>query len=148
MAALSKRPPRAAVSFGRPFFRRFVDRHLIAATKKLSTLPLVHGTKAILLRDILAAGEISLPQEPCTVLHDKLIFSFYGRPSYRVNPNSGALKRPAGAPTHILLKPKAFEFARVAHPLDTGAFTLSLYESHIDKALNATDFGFGAKSYR
>jgi hypothetical protein len=42
-----------------------------------------------------------------------------------------------------LIRPKAFEFAAAAHPLDTGAFGLNLYEANIEKALNPGDFGFG-----
>jgi hypothetical protein len=127
----------------RTFFRKFVDTHLNSAPPTLRSLPLNHGTKAITLRDILAAGHINLPAEPCPTLRERLIFTFYGRPSYCANPRSGALRRPAGALTYILLKPKAFSCARLAHPLDTGAFKLELYQAYIDSALNAADFGFG-----
>ena len=129
-------------SIGRPFFRRFVDRHLVPPPGDLTALPLTHGTKALLLRDILATGQLTLPHEPSRFLRQRLIFTFYGRPSYRVNPNAGGLKRSAGAPTYILIKPKAFAFAAATHPLDTGAFSLSLYEANIERALNPADFGF------
>jgi hypothetical protein len=126
----------------RTYFRRFVDDHLVEAPADLKTLPLAHGTRTIFIRDVLAAGEIALPDKPCKTLRKKLIFSFYGRPSYRVNPASPSLKRPASAPSFMLLKPKAFEAAALAHPLDTGAFKLELYEAQVDTALNAVDFGF------
>jgi hypothetical protein len=126
----------------RQFFRSFVETHLDSAPSEMKTLSLTHGTKAVYLRDILACGEIKLPPDNCRTLNDCLIFTFYGRPSYRVNENAGALKRTAGAPTYLLLKPKAFEVAAMAHPVDTGAFKLSLYEAHIDKAFDPRDFGF------
>jgi hypothetical protein len=134
---------KGATTGARTFFRQFVEAHLVAAPGEFKTLPLAHGTKTIFIRDILAAGHLALPSEPCPTLHQKLIFSFYGRPSYRVNPDAGALKRPAGAPSYILLKPRAFEAAAMAHPLDTGAFKLELYEAQVEQALSALDFGFG-----
>lgn len=138
-------PPRAGNNSPkrRQFFRKFVEEHLGEAPTTMNSLPLNHGTKALILRDILAAGRIQIPAEPCRVLDERIIFTFYGRPSYRANPNSGSLRKPAGAPTYILLKPKAFSSAALAHPLDTGAFKLELYRSYIDTALSAVDFGFG-----
>jgi hypothetical protein len=109
----------------------------------MRSLPLSHGTKAITLRDILAAGRIELPRDPCQVLKDRLIFTFYARPSYRVNPNAGGLKRPAGAPTYVLLKQKAFDTAKMAYALDTGAFALNLYSGDIESDIRPLDFGFG-----
>src|SRR5882672_10801104 len=93
----------------RKFFRRFIDLHAVTAPTDMQLLPLTHGTKAIKLRDILTAGRIELPREPCQVLKEKLIFTFYARPSYRVNPGAGGLKRPAGAPTYLLLKERALD---------------------------------------
>jgi hypothetical protein len=138
-------PARAASNFrkSRQFFRKFVEAHLNEAPADMKSLPLNHGTKALVLRDIIAAGRIQLPLEPCRVLDERIIFTFYGRPSYRANPNSGSLRKPAGALTYILLKPKAFASATLAHPLDTGAFKLELYASYVDAALSAVDFGFG-----
>src|ERR1043166_7996454 len=141
-SAKIKRSP--GLGADRPYFRRFMDRHLVAAPSDMKILPLAHGTKAILLRDILGAGKIELPDEPCRTLGERLIFTFYGRPSYRINPNIGGLKRPASAPTYILLKPKAFESAYIAHPLDTGAFRLEVYAAPIHREINAVDFAFGA----
>ncbi len=128
----------------RLYFRRYVAGLQVPPGSDARLLPLTHGTSAIFLRDILAEGRLRLPQQPCETLKDRLIFTFYGRPSYVRSETTSALTRPTGAPTYILLKPSALAAATMAHPLDTGAFKQDLYKGHIDRAFQATDFGFEA----
>lgn len=126
----------------RLYFRRYVAGLQMPPDSDARLLPLTHGTSAIFLRDILAEGRLRLPQQPCETLKHRLIFTFYGRPSYIRSEATSALTRPTGAPTYILLKPAALAQAAMAHPLDTGAFKQDLYKGHIDLAFQATDFGF------
>lgn len=126
----------------RIFFRRYVANLTVPPGSDSRLLPLTHGTSAFLLRDILAEGVIKLPDRPCGTLKEKLIFTFYGRPSYMRSQDGAALTRPSCAPTYILLKPTALANAIAAHPLDTGAFKEELYKGYIDRELKATDFGF------
>jgi hypothetical protein len=126
----------------RLYFRRYVAGLQMPPGSDTRLLPLTHGTSAVFLRDILAEGRLRLPQQPCETLKERLIFTFYGRPSYVRSETTSAMTRPTGAPIYILLKPSALAQAAMAHPLDTGAFKQDLYDGHIDRAFQAADFGF------
>lgn len=126
----------------RQYFRSYIAGLQMPPGADQRLLPLTHGTPALFLRDILAEGSLRLPVQPCETLKSRVIFTFYGRPSYVRSDTNAALTRPTGAPTYILLKPSALAQAAMAHPLDTGAFKADFYKGHIDGAFQATDFGF------
>lgn len=128
----------------RQFFSNFIEESLSAPTSN-KTLPLTHGARSITLRDILSDGVIELPKQDCEVLGGKYVFTFYGRPAYRPKYPEGGMRRPTSAPTYVVFKSSLLASAAKAHALDTGAFDSEVYRQHIDRALNAVDFGFPAE---
>lgn len=126
----------------RRFFEDFLKNH--PASGKQRPLPLTHGAKAVLLRDMLQSRMIELPKKECETLGGKYVFTFYGRPCYRPHVDPDGLRKTTGAPTYLILKPNVLQQAARAHALDTGAFAKGSYSSEIDSALAATDFGFEA----
>lgn len=126
----------------RLFFSRYVASVKMPPGFDSRFLPLAHGTSAIKLRDILAEGFIRMPTQACDTLKQRLVFSFYGRPSYIRSETGTALTRSTAAPTYLLLKEAVLSHAAMAHPLDTGAFKEELYKGYIDRELQPKDFGF------
>jgi hypothetical protein len=122
------------------FFWNFVEKLPLPA-EGTPALPLTHGTKAIRLRAIIEAGSIQLPNEPCRTLGERLIFTYYGKTSFRVGDNR-TLRRTAGAPTYFLLKPEALMPAHKVYPFDTGAFDKKMYASNVDPDLMVSNFEF------
>ena len=125
---------------GRTFFRDFISSKILPEDHSVRSLPLLHGAKAIRVRDIIETGALETGPE-CSVLKQNLIFTFYGRPAYKVRPDNEAIGRPVAAPCFFLVKPELLKRISQIHALDTGAFATEFYRHFVDIDLNAEDFG-------
>lgn len=85
----------------------------------LSTLTLVHTTKAHYFRDILRKKEINL--SPCDVLNEELIFTYYGKPEYRIKGDNNVNDTSYPLVTFIL-DTNILKNCYKVYPFDTGAF--------------------------
>lgn len=127
---------------GRTFFRNFVTSMPGALSGHSQLLPITHGTKSLLLRDILLENNISPSSTNCDVLNEKLIFTFYGRPSYKPKNSATEIEFDHQALSFIILKPEIIKTAKCAYAFDTGGFKNGYYKEYLDSALNPKDFSF------
>lgn len=86
----------------------------------LSTLKLVHTTSGYRFREILRHKEINLSH--CDVLDEELIFTYYGKPEYRLKSNDENVNDTSYPLVTIVLKNDAFKNCYKVFPFDTGAF--------------------------
>lgn len=105
-----------------------------------NALCLVHGTTAFNLRQILR-DDILTPKY-CDVIKETVVFTFYGRPAYRISTSGQSLYETLKAPVYILLKENLFRDAITGYPFDSGAFGLELYQRFVDDELALDSFKF------
>ncbi len=121
-----------------PRFEKFVTK--LTSTNSLPVLPLTHGTTAFGLRDIVNEGELKVNM--CDTLQRDLIFTFYGRPSYRPKDAEKSFYQNVGAPVFLILSPDLIAKSDLAHPFDSGADKLGLYKPHFGEKAKLSDFSF------
>jgi len=117
--------------------RYFVDYIKSESSPQWSDLPLTHIAKAIDARDIISDGKI-VPVE-CPVQGQKLVYTFYGRASYRVT-GDGAIKSAALCPVCFVLNPDLMDRSKQVYPFDTGAYDARLFKHHVGNELHYEDF--------
>lgn len=120
-------------------FNTFLTREA-SSNAILPALPLTHGTTAYKLRKILQDEKLSVSFEACETLGEKLLFTFYGRPAYKVSPGNTPLRQGVSAACYIILNPNLLEHCFIMHALDTGAFTADLLNQEVDEDLKFSNF--------
>lgn len=101
------------------------------------TLPLIHTTRAYSF-DVIIEGD-SLATKKCSIFNERLVYLFYGRPSYRAKDgNNGRLEY--DWPIVLIFDPKKISNIRRVYPFDSGAFELRLYEEFFSKESKLGDF--------
>ncbi len=97
------------------------------------TLPLVHVTDSYTFNEILSFAKPSLNPKECKVyLHQNLLYFFYGRVSYRVNPNDPLIEE-ANAPIVLLTNGSAKYSTKRVMPFDSGAFANKKFTNKLKK---------------
>lgn len=105
-----------------------------------NTLSLVHGTTAFDLRQILRDG--FLKANMCEVVNEKVVFTFYGRPAYKINDSGVPLNQTLNAPVYLLLKKQLFKEAVTGFPFDSGAFAREFYRHFVEEKMTLESFKF------
>jgi hypothetical protein len=116
--------------------RNLIDKQVGNSDK----LPYVHTTDLYSMANALEDG--SIRAYPCTVFSEEmLIYLFYGRPSYRVNPQEEAGGQDHYLPICFIFKNSSIkEFKRV-FPFDSGGFHEDVYADALHRKMNVEDFG-------
>lgn len=126
------RPPKRPASDD---FRKLVSEQ----PDNLSVLPAVHVSDGLGFREIMKDGHLSA--EPCTVFdEERLLYLFYGRPSYRVNSQILASAIRAYAPVCFVLKPSVIGIPQRVFPFDSGAFNKDLFRASMHRKMQREDF--------
>lgn len=119
-------------------------RKLVAqAVPARPQLPLVHSTDAYLFDDVLTSGQID-PQACNVFVGEALIYTFYGRPSFRPNLAELATTMDHYLPVCLIFKQSFSEEIRRVFPFDTGAFANDFYRSYLHKKMALGDFSLEA----
>lgn len=101
-------------------------------------LPLTHSTGAVNFFEIIGCGSILASN--CKIYEEELLYLFYGRPAYRPESKILSTSDEGFRPVSILLHPDIeTSIARVV-PIDTGAFSKGLFDSHCPKAIRKEHF--------
>lgn len=91
-------------------------------TPQLSALPLplIHNMSAVAFIDMMEKSKVLEPKY-CRELKDKLVYFFYGKPSYVINTHNYGNAGDFYAPVCLLFDPKKVAIHK-AFPFDTGGF--------------------------
>ena len=100
-------------------------------------MPLTHVTTTIVARDIIHDGEVT--PSYCEVAKDDLVYTFYGRPGYRVGAE-GTVPLEAFCPVCFIFNGALLDEAKSVIPFDTGAYKRRLYKFHEGDKINFDDF--------
>jgi hypothetical protein len=114
-------------------FQKWVEGHSPA----VGLMPLVHITRAYAFDDMIAGD--GLEPALCEVFRQKLIYFFYGRPSYRAKDGNNA-RLEYEWPIVLIFDPNKIAGLKRIFPFDTGAFKLGYYSEFFDKAAILKDF--------
>jgi hypothetical protein len=121
---------------GKTRLRKLVD----AAQEATPRLPLVHSTDTYLLEEALNKKALQ-PQECSVFKGEHLTYFFYGRPSYRPNPNADPSGLGHHFPICLILRPSWRPPVKRIFPFDTGAFKNEMYAAYLHKSMQLEDFG-------
>lgn len=102
----------------------FLKKNSVHATVDL---PLVHTTQAQSLRDIMASKSLS-PKDCPVFAGEKLIYLFYGKPSYKV---SGTTQKNWLMPICFLIKINSLQSIKRIYPFDSGAFNAGRHPDYL-----------------
>lgn len=114
------------------------SKFVLKANKELNPLPLVHTTEASLFRKILEEHKIDAIN--CDRFGENLIYFFYGRPAYVINPDMQPTTLSAYDPVCFLLKPLSIKTVKRIYPFDSGAFKSDLLTKYFTRNTNLDDF--------
>lgn len=123
---------------------RFSDA-LMTDVSDLQFLPLLHSCKAIVFRDILESNRLKL--QPCEILNEELIYTFYGVPSYRSKHKQYSQDLANFLVAIILDTNKINDKIYRSFPFDSGAFCLKKMENFFDEYNTLEDFDLKNNSY-
>lgn len=118
---------------GRPGFTEWIDQE---NDPNWIMLPLTHVTNALKAEDIIRSGK--LQANHCAVLKSNRAFLFYGRPSYRPNPD-GVLKSEVASPICFIFDSSLIATSTDIFAFDTGAFAKRLHQ-YITDGMDVADF--------
>src|SRR4051812_3905467 len=104
----------------------------------IGKLPLVHNTDTYRFDRIRTEGLIKA--KACPIFNEKLIYLFYGRPSYRVHPNVRATDADWFAPICLIMNNDLISGAHRLMPFDTGAFAGDRMKDIFHPDMEMTDF--------
>lgn len=116
----------------------YLNMHPEYYNEKLSLLPLMHSCECFDARNILSSKE--LKDHFCNVLKEKLLYFYYGKPSYPVGEKLEEYR------TDLEYAPVCFivDFKKVsiykAFPFDSGAFVNKVYSDFIHRHMMIDDF--------
>jgi hypothetical protein len=120
----------------------------VVAGRNPRLLPLTHVTSWAGFIAIATAGNFS-PKDPCPVYGKHLVYSFYGRPAYRLKETGVQHSLPTFAPVCFILKARAIKQAIRVLPFDSGGF--AIYAPAMHSLLDRKDYELslgGASSRR
>jgi hypothetical protein len=94
------------------------------------SMPLIHTTTFESFCDIIRSHR--LVPKPCSVFAgEKLLYLFYGRPSYSVSKNITVSRQMRHYPVSIVLRPDSIAAARRIYPFDSGAYSSGLFKGFL-----------------
>jgi len=118
-------------------FKDFVE----SEKPSIKILPLFHNSDVFGLRSILLEKKISV--QKCTVFEgEDLLYSYYGRPAYKLN-SKNATKNIAFFPICLILETEFISFKpKKVFPMDSGAFVKNeaLRDEFFHKKMKIDDF--------
>jgi len=79
----------------------------------------------------------------CEHYKKKLVYTFYGKPAYRVNQWMGPTSLPAATPVCILLRSEALPQPEGIMPFDSGAMFTEKYKEFLHHRMDASSFELG-----
>ena len=118
-------------------FEKQLDDLPVAAKAKLAELPLTHLTDWATFLAIVQDGKL-LSKKPCRVYGGLLVYTFYGRPAYRFNPDGISHHLESYSPVCLLLKSDLASKSQRVLPFDSGAFTK--YKAAMHSSLDKEHF--------
>ena len=106
------------------------------SSPKWGKCPLVHSTVLSFMQSILDNKSLSCVQ--CNVFNEKLLYLFYGKPSYK-NQN---IENQAWFPVCFILKNEIVQSNEIKNvfPFDSGAFKARIYEGFIESHKKLDDY--------
>lgn len=119
----------------RSTFQSFVERGEPANP----ALPLMHSCDAYALRSVLRSGALE-PRECPVFGGEPLVYFYYGRPAYRVNPAVPSSKLQHNFPTALIFDHGGIGNPKRLAPFDTGAFTMYAEGGHLHGRMPIDDF--------
>jgi hypothetical protein len=117
---------------------RFWD-FLNEANAPIGRLPLIHNTDLFFFREIRSSEKLS-PAECDVYQGEKILYFFYGRPSYRAHPNVGTVTARAFLPVCLVLSRPVLQEATRIVALDTGAFARKYMHPPMHEKMVKDDF--------
>lgn len=104
-------------------------------------MPLIHSTSMLNCRGVINDNCINTID--CDVFNEKLLYFFYGKPSYRVYSKSKSRNDIACYPVSFIMDP-AFDIQiKRIFPFDSGAFHNGFYKSFVSELLPVESFELG-----
>jgi hypothetical protein len=108
-------------------------------------LPLIHNTDLYCFREIRATDQLS-PMD-CNVYEgEKLLYFFYGRPSYRLNANHDTVTAKALLPVCLIMSRSILTDAARMLALDSGAFHKKMMHPPMHEKMVKDDFELGVSA--
>jgi hypothetical protein len=101
-------------------------------------LPLIHNTDLYYFREI-RNQETLLPTD-CNVYGEKLLYFFYGRPSYRPHSNKNTVNAKSLLPVCLVMSRNLLPTAVRIMPFDTGAFSRSMMHPPMHESMRKEEF--------
>jgi hypothetical protein len=101
-----------------PSYRPFLSQ-LDGKYQDFPVLPLMHTTTVVKLLKIFFEGHLNL--EECPVFKRPLVYFFYGRTAYRLDPLERQTSQAAAAPVVLIFRPESVPI-RSVYPFDTGGY--------------------------
>jgi hypothetical protein len=102
-------------------------------------LDVTHITSGYILRDILESGGMS-PDEPCPVLKENLVYTFYGRSAFRPSNSDEPSDLSFLFPVAVILDPSALPPPSRMFAFDSGAFMAGFMDDFLDPRMPLFDF--------
>ncbi len=119
-------------------FQNYVE-DIGQAKPQYKTLSLVHTTDLARFDTILKKGVLR-PVKTDEFYKERLLYLFYGRPSYRVNPHIKNTRVSGFAPVCFIFKPEMPWPAKRVHALDTGAFIHERVDQFMHPDFSVSDY--------
>jgi hypothetical protein len=102
-------------------------------------LPLVHSTDLYCFRDIRQSGKLE-PTKCDVYREERLLYFFYGRPSYRPHLRKGTVTASAFLPICLVMSRTIINKAVRMMPFDTGAFERKMMHPPMHDAMRKEEF--------
>lgn len=123
---------------GRPDRTDFAN-YVAALPRPVGLLGLTHVTTGYLLREILDAGRIAAVGD-CPVLHQPLVYAFYGRSAFRNSRDGNPSDLAYQFPAVLVLDPAQTPAPTYAFGFDSGAFVNNFMDDYLDPHMPLFDF--------
>ena len=118
---------------------RFWDFVRVSAKPQKGKLPLVHSTDLYHFRDIQQLSELR-PSECDVYRNEKLLYFFYGRPSYRAHASKDTVTAKALLPVCLVMSQNIMGKAVRIMPFDSGAFERKMMHPPMHEAMRKEAF--------
>ena len=111
-------------------FSEYID----SSDEFIPGLPLMHTCKSKVFRVIVSQHQPSLNVTVCDeFVRENLLYSYYGKPSYRVDSSNNSSQLLIQAPECLILSPDNLPTPKRVYPFDSGGFVHGIYEHHLPK---------------
>ncbi|WP_124430046.1 hypothetical protein [Pseudomonas sp. R2-37-08W] len=120
------------------YFRSVIEK----VTELPPILPLVHTCDCHTLREIISSKIIK--PTLCPVFNEKLVYYFYGRPSYRLSDKGLTFNTSSVYPACLIIQPEEVKSITRIFPFDSGAYAAGLYSNHLHKNSKQEDYLLGS----